>query len=68
MSNTPEEPETKLVSLDWVADRWSVSRTTARRILENANVIAFFLSGAPRGVRRYRKLDVERLEAAASST
>ena len=67
MSNTLAKPESKLVSLDWIANRWSVSRTTAQRILEKADARAIFLSGAPRGVRRYREVEVERIEAAASS-
>lgn len=57
----------ELVPLDWVAKRWSVARSTAQRILERAGAKPFFLSGAVRGVRRYRRVDVQRIETAAQS-
>lgn len=55
-------PPAVLVSLDWIASRWSVSRTTVRRIVEAADVKPFFLSGVARGVRRYRRSDIEQIE------
>lgn len=55
----------ELVSLDWVARRWCVSRTTAQRILEGAQARPVFLSGAQRGVRRYRRADVIEVELQA---
>ena len=55
----------KLVTLQWVACRWSVSRSTAQRILVRARVSPFFLSGIARGVRRYKSSDVTRVEESA---
>ncbi len=54
-----------LVSLGWVASRWSVARATAMRILERNGARPLFLSGEVRGVRRYYREDVERIEAAS---
>lgn len=64
-SMQPDPPE--FVSADWVAMRWSVARATAVRVLERAGVAVFFLSGAQRGVRRYRRADVVRVESEAES-
>jgi len=57
----------ELASLDQVARRWCVSRATAQRILERANAKPLFLSGAQRGVRRYRWADVLAVELQAQA-
>lgn len=54
----------RLVGLDWIADRWSVSRTTAARVLSKHDARAHLLSGAKRGVRRYRLAEVLAIEEA----
>lgn len=64
-ANQPSDRE--FCGLDELAARWSVSRGTARRILENAGVAVFFLTGAPRGVRRYRLADIQVVEEKSRS-
>lgn len=54
--------EERLVSLDFLASRWQVSRSTARRILDLADAKPYFLSGATRGVRRYCLRDILQIE------
>ena len=61
-AHEPVDPDAQLVGLDYIAHRWAVARPTAQRILEAAGVQALFLSGAVRGVRRYRLADVRRVE------
>lgn len=61
------EKHSQLVALGDIAARWRVSRSTAERILSHAGAEVFFLSGAPRGVRRYRLCEVEAIEAKAST-
>ena len=61
---TLPDPDDRYVALAWVADRWSVSRTTAARVLEKHGATQFFPSGARRGVRRFRLQDVLSIEAA----
>lgn len=53
----------RLVSPDELARRWSVSRSTVIRVLDSAGISAVFLSGAKRGVRRYRMSDISAYEA-----
>ena len=66
------EDETKstvggLFSLEAIAARWQVSRGTAQRILAQANAKPLFLTGVRRGVRRYARIDIERVERATQA-
>lgn len=45
-----------------IAQRWNCSRSTVRRILEAAAVRVYFLSGKRHGLKRYRLVDVKRVE------
>lgn len=52
------------MSLKWIADRWSCSRQTCRRILEQHSVRAFYLGGDSRNATvRFDLLDVIGVEA-----
>ena len=53
-----------LVGLNWIADRWGVSRSTALRALERHGKGPVFLTGSVRGVRRYSLGDVIAVEEA----
>lgn len=58
-----------LVSLAWVAQRWSCSRQTCRRVLQRAGVAPLFLGGDSRnGTLRFDQADVLRVEAEAQGT
>jgi hypothetical protein len=57
-----------LVSLAWVAARWSCSRETCRRVLQRAGVVPLFLGGDSRNATlRFDVADVLRLEDASQS-
>ena len=56
----------KLVGLAWIAQRWSCSRQTCRRVLQRAGVAPLFLGGDARNATlRFDFADVERVEAEA---
>lgn len=65
--NKSDTIQSQLLSADQVAERWAISRSSAVRILERARVPALFLSGMPRGIRRFRLSDIEAIEARATS-
>lgn len=56
----------RLLSVNDVAQRWAVSRSTVTRVLDAAGVSAVYLSGARRGVRRYRVSDIRAFETRAA--
>lgn len=56
--------EGRFVGADEIAARWSVSRSTAVRILEQVQLPCLYLSGMKRGVRRWNLDDVVRYEQA----
>ena len=41
-------PERHLVTLAWIARRWSCSRNTVRRILRSEGAVPFYLGGGSR--------------------
>ena len=56
----------KLVSLAWVAQRWSCSRQTCRRVLLRGGVAPLFLGGDARNATlRFDLEDVLKVEAGA---
>jgi hypothetical protein len=56
----------KLVGLAWVAQRWSCSRQTRRRVLQRAGVLPLFLGGDARNATlRFDLGDILRVEAEA---
>lgn len=56
----------KLVSLAWVAQRWSCSRQTCRRVLQRKGVLPLFLGGDARNATlRFDLADVVAAEATA---
>lgn len=56
----------QLVALAWIAERWSCSRQTCRRILDRHGVVPLFLGGEARNATlRFDREDVLRVEAAA---
>lgn len=56
----------RLVGLAWVAERWSCSRQTCRRILQREGARPTFLGGDSRnGTLRFDLEDVLRVEAQA---
>lgn len=56
----------KLVGLAWVAQRWSCSRQTCRRVLQRAGVAPLFLGGDARNATlRFDLGDILRVEAQA---
>jgi len=57
-----EEPTKSFVSEDQIAQRWSCSRSTVRRILDAAQTPVFCFSGQTNGIKRYRLADVRRIE------
>ena len=54
----------RLLGLTEIAGRWSTSRTTAQRALDQGGVRPLFLTGKKRGIRRYRESDVLAFERA----
>ena len=56
------------MSLQWVADRWSVSKETVRRKLRKAGVRAFCLGGSRNDSVRYDVEDVLTYEAQNQET
>lgn len=60
-----EAVDDRLISLDALASRWGVSRSTARRVVDQSKIAAIFLTGAVRGVRRYRLADILKIETEA---
>lgn len=57
-------PIRNLVSLAWIAERWSCSRQTCRRVLGRAGVCPVFLGGDARnGTLRFDLEDVVRVES-----
>ena len=69
MVNKPQSANSakrSLVSLAWIAQRWSCSRQTCRRVLQRAGVAPLFLGGDSRnGTVRFDQADVLRVEAEA---
>ena len=64
--NNPSLESRKLVSLAWLADRWSCSRQTCRRILRDHGIGPFFLGGEARNATlRFDLEDILRVESAA---
>ena len=58
----------KLVGLAWIAERWSCSRQTCRRVLQREGVAPLYLGGGGRNATlRYDIVDVVRVEAAAQA-
>lgn len=58
----------KLVGLAWVAERWSCSRQTCRRVLQREGIAPLYLGGGGRNATlRYDIADVLRVEAAAQA-
>ena len=56
----------KLVSLGWIAERWSCSRQTCRRVLQRGGAAPLFLGGDARNATlRFDLADVLRVEAEA---
>ena len=56
----------KLVGLAWIAQRWSCSRQTCRRVLQRHGVVPLFLGGDSRNATlRFDLADVVRVEAEA---
>ena len=56
----------KLVGLTWIAQRWSCSRQTCRRVLQRCGVAPLFLGGDSRNATlRFDLADVQRIEAEA---
>lgn len=61
-----EQVQRKLVALAWIAQRWSCSRQTCRRVLQRSGVAPLFLGGDSRNATlRFDLADVLRVEAAA---
>lgn len=59
----------KLVSLAWIAQRWSCSRQTCRRVLQRHGVVPLFLGGDSRNATlRFDLADVARVEAEAQGS
>jgi len=55
-----------LVGLPWIAQRWSCSRQTCRRVLQRHGVVPLFLGGEGRNATlRFDVADVLRVEASA---
>lgn len=55
-----------LVGLAWIAQRWSCSRQTCRRVLQRSGVAPLFLGGDSRNATlRFDLADVERVEGEA---
>ena len=52
----------RLLGINEIARRWSVSRTSVRRILDAADVRPVFLTRKPRGLRRYWEVDIVEVE------
>lgn len=69
MANKPQLAnlaDRKLVGLAWIAQRWSCSRQTCRRVLQRSGVAPLFLGGDARnGTLRFDLVDVLRVEARA---
>jgi hypothetical protein len=69
VSNNPDLANVanrKLVGLAWIAQRWSCSRQTCRRVLQRHGVRPLFLGGDARNATvRFDRADVERVEAEA---
>src|SRR5687767_13837989 len=56
----------KLVGLTWIAERWSCSRQTCRRVLQRHGIAPLFLGGDSRNATlRFDVADVLRVEAEA---
>lgn len=65
---TAGRADRKLVCLAWVAERWSCSRQTCRRVLQREGVAPLYLGGGGRNATlRYDIADVLRVEAAAQA-
>lgn len=61
-----EQVQRKLVALAWIAQRWSCSRQTCRRVLQRSGAAPLFLGGDSRNATlRFDLADVLRVEAAA---
>lgn len=62
----PNSANRSLVSLAWIAQRWSCSRQTCRRVLQRHRMSPLFLGGDARNATlRYDLADVLRVEAEA---
>lgn len=65
-SETANLANRKLVGLAWIAQRWSCSRQTCRRVLQRCGVAPLFLGGDSRNATvRYDLADVARVETKA---
>jgi hypothetical protein len=69
MANKPQLAnlaDRKLVGLAWIAQRWSCSRQTCRRVLQRSGVAPLFLGGDSRNATlRFDLADVRRVEGSA---
>lgn len=69
MTQTAKLADGKLVGLSWVAQRWSCSRQTCRRVLQRAGVLPLFLGGDARNATlRFDLGDILRVEAEAQGS
>lgn len=57
----------RLLGVNEIAGRWSCSRSTAVRILDEQGIAAVFLTRAKRGIRRHRLADILRVEASSGT-
>ena len=65
-SETANVANRKLVGLAWIAQRWSCSRQTCRRVLQRCGGAPLFLGGDSRNATlRYDLADVLQVEAEA---
>jgi hypothetical protein len=49
----------RLISVTELADRWGIDRHTVVRLLDEAGIMAIYLSGKAYGTRRYAARDID---------
>ncbi len=59
-TETKDQSGEMFVSVKTLAAQWNCSKTTVSRLLDKAGVPAFYFGRGRNGLKRYKKVDIDR--------